>query len=241
MSRAARSTDRGEPPAAAATRKLPWKTRLLAALISGAVRIVGATVRTRIVGEEVMTRATSDAPANNGAILVTWHGRTLLPIHRFRGRGYWALISLSRDGELQAENFRRFGFRVIRGSTGRRGVAATREVIAALKDGGVLAFTPDGPRGPSHVAQPGVAYFAQRTGCPIIPVGISAHPRWLARSWDRYLIPKPFARACWVVADPIHVAPGQDLEEVARQIEAALNAAEDEAERQVGAAPPPSA
>jgi hypothetical protein len=227
--------------AAAASSVPPRKTRLLAALISALARVICATVRTRILNEETLARAINAAPTSNGAILVTWHGRTLLPVYRFRGRGYWALISLSRDGELQAENFRRFGFRVIRGSTGRRGVAATREVIAALKDGGVLAFTPDGPRGPSHVAQPGVAYFAQRTGCPIIPVGISAHPRWLARSWDRYLIPKPFARACWVVADPIHVAPGQDLEEVARQIEAALNAAEAEAERQVGATPPPSA
>jgi hypothetical protein len=112
-------------------------------------------------------------------------------------------------------------------------------MIAALKAGGVLAFTPDGPRGPSHVAQPGAAYFAQRTGCRIIPVGISAYPRWLARSWDRYLIPKPFARACWVVADPIYVGPDDDLNDAARRIEAALNAAEAEAERQVGA--PPSA
>jgi lysophospholipid acyltransferase (LPLAT)-like uncharacterized protein len=154
-----------------------------------------------------MNDAIARAGERNGAILVTWHGRTLLPIHRFRGRGYWALISLSRDGELQAENFRRFGFRVVRGSTGRRGVLATRETLAALKAGGVLAFTPDGPRGPTHKAQPGVVYFAQKNGCPIIPVGISAYPRWQMRSWDRYLIPKPFSRACWVVSDPFSSAP----------------------------------
>ena len=227
--RAAATTPVAEPP--------PGKTRLLAALIGTLVRAVCVTVRTRTINEPVLTRALAEAPAGRGAILVTWHGRTLLPVYHFRGRGYWALISLSRDGQLQAENFRRFGFRIIRGSTGRRGVSATREVITALKAGGVLAFTPDGPRGPSHAAQPGVAYFAQRTGCPIIPIGIAAHPRWLARSWDRYLIPKPFARACWVVADPIHVAPDQNLDEAARQIEAALNAAETEAERQVGAPP----
>ncbi len=214
---------------------LPWKTRFLAALISGLVRLIGATVRTRIVNEAVMNDAIARANEQNGAILVTWHGRTLLPIHRFRGRGYWALISLSRDGELQAENFKRFGFRVVRGSTGRRGVLATRETLAALKAGGVLAFTPDGPRGPTHKAQPGVVYFAQKNGCPIIPVGIAAYPRWQMRSWDRYLIPKPFSRACWVVSDPVFVGPDDDLQEVAARVEAAINAAEIEAERLVGA------
>src|SRR5579862_3351460 len=36
-----------------------------------------------------------------GAIFVTWHGRSLIPANVFRNRGYWALISLSRDGEIQ--------------------------------------------------------------------------------------------------------------------------------------------
>lgn len=220
----------GEQP-----RSVPFKTRLLASVISAVVRLICFTVRTRIVNEAVMNQAIAQAGPNGGAILVTWHGRTLLPIFRFRGRGYWALISLSRDGDLQAENFRRFGFRIVRGSTGRRGVAATREVLAALKEGGVLAFTPDGPRGPTHKVQPGAIYFAQKSGCPIIPVGISAWPRWQARSWDRYLIPKPFSRACWVVSDPVHVGPDDDLEAVAVRVEQAINAAEAGAERLVGA------
>lgn len=213
-----------------AGRPVPFKTRLIAGLIYAAVRVVCATLRLRYENEE---RTWKSVEENNGAIFVTWHGRTLIPINRFHGRGYWAISSLSRDGDLQAMNLRRFGFRVIRGSTGRRGVAATREVLAALEEGGVLAFTPDGPRGPSQKVQPGVVYFAQRSGKPIIPTGISAYPRWQLRSWDRYLIPKPFARAAWISGEPVFVRPEDDLEEAARRVEESITALEAEAERQV--------
>ncbi len=211
-------------------RPVTFKTRLLARLIYGAVRAICVTVRLRIVGEETCKALIAQ---HNGAIFVTWHGRTLLPINHFRRRGYWALISMSRDGDLQSENFRLFGFRVVRGSTGRRGVSATREVLAALEAGGVLAFTPDGPRGPSQKVQAGVVYFAQRSGKPIIPTGISAYPRWQISTWDRYLVPKPFSKARWIYGEPIFVAPGDDLSEAARRVENSINAVEAEAERQV--------
>lgn len=212
------------------TRPMTFKTRLLSFLIDHGVRFICATLRMRYINDEDTARVIAES---GGGIFVTWHGRTLIPVNRFRNRGYWALISLSRDGDLQAENFRRFGFRIIRGSTGRRGVAATREVLAALEAGGSLAFTPDGPRGPSQKVQPGVVYFAQRSGKPIIPTGISAWPRRNLRSWDRFLIPLPFARAIWVSGDPIFVGPADDLDEAVRRVEAAINAVETEAERLV--------
>ncbi|MER3559544.1 MAG: hypothetical protein C4336_08975, partial [Armatimonadota bacterium] len=59
--------------------------------------------------------------------MVSWHGRTLLPANYMRQRGIWALISLSRDGEVQAEIFQRFGFNILRGSTNRGGVRAALE------------------------------------------------------------------------------------------------------------------
>jgi lysophospholipid acyltransferase (LPLAT)-like uncharacterized protein len=171
---------------------------------------------------------------HGGAILVTWHGRTLMAVHRFRRRGYYALISMSRDGDFMTETFRLFGFKVIRGSTGRRGVLATRETLTALENGNVLVLTPDGPRGPSHVVQPGTVYFAQRSGKPIIPAGLAAYPRKLMRSWDSYMIPKPFARAVWIYGAPIFVAPDENLDAACRRVEEALKALEREAEETVG-------
>jgi lysophospholipid acyltransferase (LPLAT)-like uncharacterized protein len=210
--------------------QLTTRTRWLSMVIVALVKTLCATVRLEIDREDEMDTLIA---AQHGAIFVTWHGRTLLPIWKLRGRGWCALVSLSRDGTLQAENFRRLGFEVIRGSTGRGGARATRNVIHKLMAGGVLAFTPDGPRGPQHFVHPGVVYFAQRSGRPIVPAGISAWPRWLLRSWDRFLIPYPFARACWIYGDPIYVAPDADIEAVCGQVQEAINALEARAEARV--------
>jgi lysophospholipid acyltransferase (LPLAT)-like uncharacterized protein len=204
---------------------------ILARLAYLVVRLVCMTLRLRVVGEEQTNRLIRE---NNGAILATWHGRTLMAVNRWRGSGYHALISMSRDGDFMTEIFRLFGFRVTRGSTGRRAVLATREMLTALENGGVLIMTPDGPRGPTHVAQPGIVYFAQRSGKPIIVGGLAAYPRKLMRSWDRYMIPLPFARAMWIYGDPIFVAPDEDVDAACRRVEAAITALERQAEDALG-------
>src|SRR5947209_6026889 len=107
------------------------KFRLVSFLIYHLARALARTLRLRVVGEQHLT-ALQDA--GRGVILVTWHGRTLIPVARFRGRGYWALISTSRDGEYQNQIFRRFGFHTVRGSTSARGaIQATLTIIRQLK------------------------------------------------------------------------------------------------------------
>ncbi len=88
----------------------------------------------RVVGEERVQAFERDGI---GVILVTWHGRTLVPITRFRNRGYWAMISTSRDGEYQNRLFQRFGWQTVRGSTSARGaVQAALTMVKHLKAGG---------------------------------------------------------------------------------------------------------
>ena len=197
-------------------------------------RVIASTLR---IHRENFHRVDEIIHEHGGAILVSWHGRTLIPANEFRGRGYWALISLSRDGEVQNHIFRRFGFQTIRGSTGRGGVRAAIQLARKLQEGGVVAFTPDGPRGPSHRAQEGVFFLAQRSGRPIVPLGLSARPRILLGSWDRYMIPLPFARAAFVVGEPLFVPSdlGDDQKrEVAARLEAAIDAVEARAEELAG-------
>lgn len=212
----------------------PFKTRLLGFLLWAIARFIGLTARITYVNREVMDGALE---AGKGAILITWHGRTLIPANVLRNKGCWALISLSRDGELQNCIFRRFGFNTIRGSTGRGGVRAALQLARILRDGGVLAFTPDGPRGPTHKVQGGTILLGEKSGSPIVPVGISARPRVLVRSWDRYMVPLPFARVAWVVGKPFTVPEGASEEErqkIAEQLEQELNACEAQAERMLG-------
>jgi len=226
------SKTESKPASAPAKRDL--RPGILGRLVWLVARTIGMTLRVKRVNWERMENATRSA---NGAIIVTWHGRSLIPANVFRKRGYWALISLSRDGEMQDTIFRGFGFQTVRGSTGRGGVRAVLQLARKIGEGGVLTFTPDGPRGPSHVVQQGTIFLAQRSGCQIVPLGVSAWPRKLVNSWDSYMVPAPFARAVLVVGEPQTVPPDLDDDgklAAAERVAAAITECEEQAERLAG-------
>lgn len=214
------------------------KVGFVSFVVAHVARAIAGTLRLRVVGEEQIEAIR--AKTNSGVILVTWHGRTFIPITRFRNRGYWAMISTSRDGEYQNRLFQRFGFHTVRGSTSARGaIKGALSMVRELKRGAVLAHTPDGPRGPNHVVYPGAIFLAQKSGCPIIPAGISARPRWILGTWDHYVIPCPFARASLLYGAPIYVPPELDdaeRQEFADRVGQEICRLESEAESQVGRA-----
>jgi lysophospholipid acyltransferase (LPLAT)-like uncharacterized protein len=209
------------------------KPAIIGFIVWAIARAIGMTLRVRFENPERLIEAT----AKGGAILVSWHGRTLIPASTFRGRGYWALISLSRDGEIQNHIFRRFGYQTIRGSTGRGGVRAVLQLARKIREGGVLAFTPDGPRGPTHKVQQGTIFLAQKSGCPILPLGISARPRKLLGTWDSYMIPMPFGRGAFVFGEPIVAPPDMTEEQTAEfteRVEIAINRCEKRSDEMLG-------
>ena len=217
---------------AKARNKNPALTSLVVYLIAKALH---ATLRYR---QNDRSKLLQIAKEHNGAIAVVWHGRSLVVADVLKGVGCWALISLSRDGEIQNGIFTRFGFQTIRGSTGRGGARATIQLVKKIQDGGVLVFTPDGPRGPTHKVQQGTVFMAQRTGRPIIPIGTSVSPRKILPTWDSYILPYPFAKTAFVVGEPIFVPADLDdagKQAMAEQIETALNDVQARAEIAVGA------
>ncbi len=206
---------------------LPWP-------IYGLVRLIGMSLRLQVEGFERYR----DLP--RGRIYAGWHGRTFIAATFFRNRGVLTIISNSNDGDMQNRIFQRFGFRTIRGSTGRGGVRAAVESIKALREGAEMAFTPDGPRGPSGVVQGGIMMMAQKAGALLVPVGVSASRRWLVRSWDRFMVPKPFSRAIMIFGEPIELSEDADeatVEAVRLQFESELHRLEKEAEQRMGHAP----
>jgi len=141
-------------------------------------------------------------------VFAFWHRSLLACAHRFRSLDIAILISASFDGELIARTVERLGFRAIRGSSSRGGPTGLRNMRLAYQAGHICAITADGPRGPVFVAKPGVALLAQTAGSQ--PGGTwvgSFHAQpdraWQLRSWDRFLIPKPFSRV--VIAWPAHI------------------------------------
>lgn len=210
--------------------KQTWRNvrpKLVSGLIYRLVSLLGSTYRVTTVGLEEF----KNHPG--GKILSTWHGRSIMGPVLLRNLGYYALISHSRDGEMQNRIFSRFGFQTIRGSTGRGGMQALIESIRVLKKGGAIAFTPDGPRGPSGIIQPGIMKMAQKSGVPVFPATSSADRRWIFKSWDRYMVPKPFAKVYVLVAPPLYVpqnATEQELETVRQALETEMHRLEQKAE-----------
>lgn len=142
-------------------------------------------------------------------IYAFWHNRMLLlpPFHKsnLSGRRCICLISASSDGEMIARVVERFGIKSARGSSSRRGKEALWELAIHFENGTDVAITPDGPRGPRYNVQQGIIGLAQRTGAPIYPVSYTADRKIELKSWDRFLIPLPFAHCRVIIGEPIFV------------------------------------
>lgn len=148
-------------------------------------------------------------------IFAFWHENLLIPAYHYSRPNVYILISKHADGELIAQVSKRLTMQIIRGSTTRGGIEALRGVMS-IADGGHLAITPDGPRGPRRQVQPGMIFMASRTGMPIVCWGVGFDRPWRAKSWDRFCIPKPFRRAVSVSSHPIVVPRDADRETLER-------------------------
>lgn len=162
-----------------------------------------------------------------------WHQGLLVAAWRWRGRGVAVPVSRSRDGDLIDGVLRRLGFSESpRGSSSRGASGLLRAMIRATRRGTVVAVLPDGPRGPARVAKPGVVALASATGAALIPVGVAARPCLRFGSWDRAMLPLPFARVHCVYGTPLHVPKRPpDLELWRKELEVQLDRVTEAAER----------
>lgn len=192
---------------------------------------IAATVRFRVEGWEKLTKLLADG---KGGLVLPWHGVTMLPIYYCRNMGFYSLVSLSNDGDLQDMLLRSRGFKTVRGSSGRGGARALLELTRRLQEGGVMAHTPDGPKGPPKKVQPGTVYLAKRSACPIVPVGVACAPCKRLHSWDSHMLPAPFARAVLYFGDTLYVSRDEHDDEAAERIEKAINEADARAWQMLG-------
>lgn len=163
--------------------------------------------------------------ANKPVIFVLWHGRLLPCTYAHRHEGIATLISQHRDGGYISRIVERWGFHVVRGSSTRGGSPAFRQLLRYLRAGHSLAITPDGPQGPHERMKLGPLLLAQLSGAPIIPGAGGASRAWWFGSWDRFLVPQPFARLRVVHGEPIWIpreASTADLHEYALDLEARI-------------------
>lgn len=210
----------------------PRVLALGAAAIATWLRFVHRTTRWRIEGREHMRAIWESGVPAIGAF---WHDQLPLMVftwtHRFpgeRGPGPMrcvVLVSRHRDGRLIGDVVSRLGVEALHGSTARGGFEAFRELQRLLAEGHCIVITPDGPRGPRRVAQPGVARLAALTGAKVLPLGVAVTRRKVLGTWDRVAIPLPFGRGGIAYGTPIAIAPDEAEPAALARIAAGMDAA----------------
>ena len=156
-------------------------------------------------------------------IFCTWYMKQLLK----KGMRIGFLVSPSVDGEIPARMVSGWGAKVIRGSTTRAGAQALRDMYnVVVKDKVSPVTTSDGPLGPLHQFKTGDVLLSQFTQAPLVPLSYSASRFWQLKSWDRFIVPKPFARIVITIGAPVSVDKSlrtEDLEPIRSQMEQQLN------------------
>jgi len=190
-----------------------WRARVLIVLGLGLYRLWARTLRLQVEDPNDVVAFVRNQPV----IFAIWHNR-LLMLPRvfdpcFPTRQSFGLISASRDGDLVSILIERSGYGTIRGSSSRKGVSALRQLVDTLAGGSNVLFTPDGPRGPVYEASQGVVFLAQKTGAPVVPIHMEYSSCWRLKSWDRFIVPHPFAKLRAIFGMPLRIAETQTPEE----------------------------
>lgn len=186
-------------------------------------RIAWASIHMEVFGSEHLAQAYQK---HGQAILAFWHNRLLLMPYIYHYemnlRHLVAMVSQSRDGEFTANFLQKFGFHCIRGSSSRGGFESFTQAIRMAKQGYDIAIATDGPRGPIYQVQPGVIKLAQITSLPIIPASYQVSVCRELNSWDKFIVPGPFAKLAFEVAPAITVprrAGKNQLEQIGVQLQ----------------------
>lgn len=224
----------------------PFVLWCLGWLVPVYIRLIDRTTKWEIIGEEHYQDMLS---REEGMITAFWHSRILMMIavRRHYPRKYWFMISEHRDGEMIARSVNAFKIDLARGSASnpkkkaknKSGTNAQRVLLKALKDKQGVGLTPDGPRGPRQRCHLGLIHLARLSGVPITPVAYAVKRAKYLSSWDRFHLPLPFSRGCYVYGKPITVtARGEEeMEQVRLHVEQVLNEVTEQADRLMGHEP----
>ena len=189
--------------------------------------VVGLTWRFEVIAEEGVTPVVFGQKAGP-EIYCFWHQCVLPCTLYFRRSNAVILISRSFDGELITRILRMFRFDAVRGSSSRAARQGLLGLKSTIESGKTAIFTADGPRGPIYQTKMGPIKLAQMTGAPIGAFHLQPERAWVMKSWDRFLVPKPFTRICVSWAQWTHVPadlPLKDFEPKREELNAAIERA----------------
>ncbi len=182
------------------------------------IRIIFFTVKKRFHLPKVLP--------NEPIMVALWHGKLLfapLIYTKFRKNvKIGVIISDHFDGEVIAKTMGFFGFETIRGSSSKGGIKALKESFRRIGEGYDIAITPDGPRGPFQSLADGIVSISQKKELTIVALNYSTSSYWELKSWDKFMIPKPFSTVDFYASEPFSIE-GLEKEEAKNMIKEKLN------------------
>ncbi len=187
--------------------RFPLPRGLVRAVGTPLVNALARSWRYRTVGAERWAWVIEDP---RPYIFLLWHEAIFPLLWWHRDRGIAIVVSLGREGQYLGDYASGLGYRILPGSSSRGGARALLGAVRVLEEGGPVAITPDGPRGPHRCLKPGVVQAAQRTGAWIVPLHATAAPAWRLGTWDRLAIPKPRAEVVVGYGEPFRVGEGRE-------------------------------
>lgn len=176
-----------------------WKRRLAVPVGRVFAQLLAATWRLSEHNREAYDRLRAE---KKPFLLACWHGHLFVNVLANRYRGLAAMASTHGDADLIARMMMKWGYTFVRGSSSKGGAEALIQMVQHLQAGRHFAITPDGPRGPRGVPKPGALVAAVRAGVPIVTVHVEVTRAWRFNSWDRFCVPKPFARVRCIYSEP---------------------------------------
>jgi len=180
-------------------------------LLAGSVRLAG--------------HGTARRPGARPVIFACLHRDMIPAIFHVRAARPTLLVSRSPDGDILIRTLGRHGYGFVRGSTGKQGGRAFRDLLLALENGASVGLAVDGPRGPFGVVRDGVLQLSRRTGTPIVPLAVRCGRHLSLRNWDRTVLPLPFSRLDVVEREAVVVpseASESEIADIASRLAATL-------------------
>lgn len=183
---------------------MEFKIKLLSLLGQWVVQLLFLLNKVSIKGEDILLKLVN---SGKPVMVCVWHGRLLFPSWyiRLKYTNLHAIASRHTDAEIMARILKRWGYGLIRGSTRKRGRAVVEKMAGIFKNGGIVAVTNDGPKGPARIAKAGSTSLAMKYNAQIITITGSASKYWQLKSWDRFMLPKPFGKIEIIVSSPLEI------------------------------------
>lgn len=143
-------------------------------------------------------------------VVAFWHGELLMQPFNYKklkplGK-VSAMISQHKDGEAITRTVEYLGIHSIRGSSSKGAAKVLIGAIKEIKAKNDVAITPDGPRGPRFSVADGIVAISKKTNAKILIFNCKATKYWQFKSWDKFVVPKPFGKLEFFIQEPIDIS-----------------------------------